>query len=51
MYCLQARPSIFQPGNFTGWDGQGVNVHRNPLRFIRDREVEGGGGRGKGGGG
>ena len=23
-YCLQARPCIFQPGNFTCWDSEGV---------------------------
>ena len=25
VYCLQARPCIFQPGNFTGWGSEGVN--------------------------
>ena len=24
IYCLQARPCIFQPGNVTGWGGEGV---------------------------
>ena len=28
IYCLQARPSIFQPGNFTGWGSEGVNILR-----------------------
>ena len=27
MYCLQARPCIFQPGNFTGWGSEGVKPH------------------------
>ena len=26
MYCLQARPYIFQPGNFTGWGSEGVKL-------------------------
>ena len=26
IYCLQARACIFQPGNFTGWSSEGVNV-------------------------
>ena len=41
MYCLLARPCIFQPGNFTGWGSEGVNptvlfagLHC-PLREIR----------------
>ena len=25
IYCLQARPCIFQPGNFKGWVSEGVN--------------------------
>ena len=25
IYCLQARPCIFQPGNFTGWGSERVN--------------------------
>ena len=25
MYCLQARPCIFQLGSFTGWGSEGVN--------------------------
>jgi len=24
IYCLQARPCSFQPGNFIGWDREGV---------------------------
>ena len=24
LYCLQARPYIFQPGHFTGWSSEGV---------------------------
>ena len=26
IYCLQARPCIFQPGNVTGWGSEGVNL-------------------------
>ena len=26
MYCKQARPSIFQPGNLTGRSNEGVNA-------------------------
>ena len=26
MYCLQARPCIFKPGNFTDWGIEGVNI-------------------------
>ena len=26
MYCLQARPCIFQPGNFTGWGSEAVKM-------------------------
>ena len=26
IYCLQARPLIVQPGNFTGWGSEGVNL-------------------------
>ena len=26
--CLQARTCIIQPGNFTGWGSEGVNVAR-----------------------
>ena len=26
IYCLQAHVSTFQPGNFTGWGSEGVNV-------------------------
>ena len=25
IYCLLARPGIFQPGNVTGWGSEGVN--------------------------
>ena len=25
IYCLQARPCTFQPGNVTGWCSEGVN--------------------------
>ena len=28
MYCLQARPCIFQPGNFTGFGSEGVKANR-----------------------
>ena len=26
MYCLRARPCIFQPGNCTGWGSEGVKL-------------------------
>jgi len=26
IYCLQARPCIFQPGNFTDWGSERVNI-------------------------
>ena len=26
IYCLQVRPYIFQPGNFTGWGSEGVKT-------------------------
>ena len=26
IYCLQARPSIFRAGNFTGWVSEGVKI-------------------------
>ena len=29
IYCLQARPCIFQPGNVTGWGSEGVKVVLN----------------------
>ena len=36
IYCLQARPYIFQPRNFTRWDSEGVNVNsRGRLTVFR----------------
>ena len=32
MYCLQAPPCSFQPGNFTGWVSEGV---KGTLRVKR----------------
>ena len=26
LYCLQAHPCIFVPGNFTGWGSEGINI-------------------------
>ena len=34
MYCLQARPCIFQPGNFIGWCNEGVNMHRSGVLTV-----------------
>ena len=28
MYCLQARPCVFQPGNVTGFGSEGVKANR-----------------------
>ena len=30
-HCLQAHPCIFQPGNFTGWDSEGVVGSGRPV--------------------
>ena len=35
IHCLQARPCIFQPGNFNGWGNEGVNISH---AFIALRE-------------
>ena len=42
IYCLQARPCIFKPGNFTDWGSQGVKMgsdenHFNILLIVRDK--------------
>ena len=37
MYCLQARPCIIQPGNFTGWGSEGVNGRS---KFVNGRNVQ-----------
>ena len=37
MYCLQSRPYIFQPGNFTGLGSEGVKPHRVRRGKRRDR--------------
>ena len=29
IYCLQARPCIFQPGNFTDWGSERVSIADN----------------------
>ena len=33
-YCLQARPRIFQPGNFTGWGSEGVKLIAPRVRIA-----------------
>ena len=43
MYCLQAPPCIFQPGNFTGWGSEGINGFKSGAsagRFHRDNGAE-----------
>ena len=38
IYCLQARPCIFQPGNFTGWDSEGVSLYETkPIAATFDK--------------
>ena len=32
IYRLQARPCIFQPGNFTGWGSQGVKFKTTDIK-------------------
>ena len=39
MYCLQARPCIFQPGSFTGWSSEGVKTLL-PLHNLKQNEAE-----------
>ena len=34
IYCSQARPCIFQPGNFTGWGSEGVKLCFAELVFA-----------------
>ena len=64
IYCLQARPCIFQPGNFTGWGSEGVNVlscrldmlgtvllNRRTIFVLRTQKRGTGTGGGGGGGG
>ena len=41
MYCLEARPCIFQPGNVTGWGSEGL-TSTETIRLIRDGEKRGG---------
>ena len=38
---MQARPCIFQPGNFTGWGSEGVKIfaENDPLLKMNDRSV------------
>ena len=33
IYCLQARPCVFQSGNFTGWAVKGLNTLSQPLHL------------------
>ena len=39
MYCLQACLCIFQPGNFTGWVSEGVNIYAIEIRFCFEFEL------------
>ena len=42
MYCLQARPCIFRPGNFTGWGSEGDKAFRlfsKPLIALHSKEA------------
>ena len=34
--AFEARPCIFQPGNFTGWGSEGVKVCKNKLYHGED---------------
>ena len=34
IYCLQATPCIFEPGNLTGWGSEGVNTQSRVAHFI-----------------
>ena len=34
IYCLQARPCIFQPGNFTGLGNERVNMIKFTFTFV-----------------
>ena len=34
IYCLQARPCIFQSRNFTGWSSEGVKMGSDESRFM-----------------
>ena len=37
IHCLQARPCIFQPGNFTCWSSEGVKMLSTAPRHYRTR--------------
>ena len=39
IYCLQARPCLFQPGNFTGCGSEGVNNVAETLTDGNKRAV------------
>ena len=39
IYCLKARPCIFQPGKFTGWGSEGVNVISAKLSYLKYTRV------------
>ena len=47
IYCLQARPCLFQPGRFTGWGSEGINFslhcavpHTMPGDFRKQNRLE-----------
>ena len=40
MYCLQARPCIFQPGKLTGWGSEGVKRARGSDKEGRGEVIE-----------
>ena len=39
IYCLQARPSGFQPGNFTVWGSEGVKFSAIQLSSVHFKMV------------
>ena len=51
IYCLQARLCSFQPGKFTGWVSEGVNVQYADASDCTWGGGRGGGGEAGGGGG
>ena len=40
IYCLQVRPGIFQPGNFTGWGSEGVNIKTKIRKKKKSRSSD-----------
>ena len=39
-YCLQVHPCIFQPGNFTGWGSERVNLPTTATGSPQDKQAE-----------